>query len=95
MRGWAEVFLGDGGDVPPHGASVYLSLSREHTPRELWTSPAFRRGCAVTTAIWAGVFLINTLLNGAKLSWPAGGGVMEVPGCIVLVTGIFATDASV
>lgn len=71
------------------------AYAREHTPQELWTSPAFRRGCAVTTAIWAGVFLINTLLNVAKLSWPAGSVVIEVIGYMVLVTGVFVTDAYV
>ncbi len=41
--------------------------ARENLPRELWNSPSFIRGCFITTTAWSCVFLVNSLLNVAKL----------------------------
>ena len=69
------------------------AYAREHVPRELWASPAFRHACFVTTGIWGGVFLVSTLLNIAKLYWPGVGVWFEVLGYVGLVSGVMATDA--
>ena len=44
--------------------------AREHVPAELWDSPAFIRGCYTVTTAWGFIFLVNTMVNLAKLYHP-------------------------
>ena len=44
--------------------------AREHVPAELWDSPAFIRGCYTVTSAWGFIFLVNTMVNLAKLYHP-------------------------
>jgi hypothetical protein len=54
------------------GSPFTLSYAREHTPRELWDSPAFIRANFIVTGAWGSVFLANTLVNVVKLHDPQG-----------------------
>jgi hypothetical protein len=40
--------------------------AREHAPREVWSTPAFKRACFISTGIWACVFAANFGLNVVK-----------------------------
>ncbi len=42
------------------------SYAREHTPKELWDSPAFIRSGYTVTGFWGMIFLANVLVNVAK-----------------------------
>lgn len=41
--------------------------AREHAPKEVWSTPAFKRACFISTGIWACVFSANFGLNVVKL----------------------------
>lgn len=68
------------------------AYAREHAPQEAWGHPAFRRSCYLTTGVWTGIFLVNTLLNAVKLASEEHGDMLQALEYACLLGGVVFTS---